>query len=342
MAGETLEGTNVLGRMKVPAPRRPRVAEAKHAGPPSHSFINVTPRACAPHVMPSLLHLAIPGFILLLVAEAVFSALDQRDLYEAKDTCASLAMGVGNVLVNLVVKGVELAFFFVVYQFALFDIPVTWWAWVLLFFAEDVSYYWFHRVSHESRFFWASHVVHHSSQRYNLATALRQTWTGGLTGTFVFWLWLPLVGFHPFMVMTMRAVSLIYQFWIHTEVVRKLPAPVEWFFNTPSHHRVHHASDVRYLDRNHGGILIVWDRLFGTFEPEVEPPVYGLTKNLGTYNPFRIAFHEWHDVWADVRRPLPLRARFGYLFGPPGWSHDGSRKTTAQLRRELPRRSQTS
>ncbi len=289
--------------------------------------------------IPNLVNLAIPAFLLLLLVEAVVSAIGQRDLFEAKDTFASLAMGVGNVLTNLFAKAMVLGVFWVIYRHTGFLkavlTPDQWWVWGLLFFAEDFSYYWFHRVSHGSRFFWASHVVHHSSQKYNLGTALRQTWTGNLTGSFVFWLWLPLLGFHPVMVLTMQAISLIYQFWIHTETIGKLPRPIEWVFNTPSHHRVHHGSDVKYLDMNHAGVLIIWDRLFGTFQPEEEHPTYGLTTNINTYNPFRIAFHEWHDLWRDVRRPLPWKARLGYLFGPPGWSHDGSRKTTRQLREEL-------
>lgn len=284
---------------------------------------------------PQILNYAIPAFILLLVVEAVFDAVDRRGLYEARDTAASLAMGVGNVLTNLFAKALVFGAFMLLYEARLFDVPPTaWWAWTLLFFADDLSYYWFHRVSHACRFFWASHVVHHSSRRYNLSTALRQTWTGNLTGTFVFWLWLPLLGFHPVMVMTMQSVSLIYQFWIHTEAIGRLPGPVEWLFNTPSHHRVHHGSDVKYLDKNHAGILIVWDRLFGTFQAEEERPTYGLTTNLASYNPVRIAFHEWADIARDVRRAPSWRARLGYLFGPPGWSHDGSRRTTRQLRDE--------
>ena len=178
---------------------------------------------------------------------------------------------------------------------------------MLLFFAEDFTYYVFHRTSHECRFFWASHVVHHSSQRYNLGTALRQTWTGGISFSFIFWLWLPLIGFPPIMIMTMQAISLLYQFWIHTELIRTL-GPLEAFFNTPSHHRVHHASNLRYLDRNHAGTLIIWDRLFGTFEPEdaAEPPIYGLTRNIDTYNPVRIAFHEWWDIARDLRSARDL------------------------------------
>src|SRR5437899_3359014 len=233
--------------------------------------------------MTDLIQLAIPGFLALLVIEAVFDAIMRRDLYEIKDTAASLIMGIGNVVVALVSKAMVFVVYSFVHRFALFDIPNAWWAWVVLFFADDFAYYVFHRTSHECRLFWASHVVHHSSQRYNLSTALRQTWTGGFTG-FVFWLWLPLLGFQPIMVMTMQALSLIYQFWIHTEVVRSM-GPLEAVFNSPSHHRVHHGSNVRYLDRNHAGTLIIWDRIFGSFEAEdaAERPVYGLTKNLNSY-----------------------------------------------------------
>lgn len=292
---------------------------------------------------PNLVHWAIPAFILLLVVEAIVSTFDvfeEHDLFETKDTFASLAMGVGNVLSSLVAKGLVLAAFWVAYDtmgfFKAELLPSLWWVWALLFFADDFSYYWFHRTAHEVRFFWASHVVHHSSEQYNLSTALRQTWTGTITGSFVFWLWLPVVGFHPLMVMTMQSVSLLYQFWIHTETIGRLPAPIEAVFNTPSHHRVHHSSDVKYLDRNHAGVLIIWDRLFGTFQPEEERPTYGLVKPLDSYNPFRIAFHEWMDLWRDATQPgLTLHERLGYVFGPPGWSHDGSRMTTEELRAQM-------
>jgi len=158
--------------------------------------------------------------------------------------------------------------------------------------------------------------VHHSSQRYNLSTALRQTWTGGFFG-FVFWLWMPLVGFQPIMIFTMQAISLLYQFWIHTEVVRHM-GPLELLFNTPSHHRVHHGSNPQYIDRNHAGTLIIWDRLFGSFEPEQEACVYGLTANINTFNPVRIAFHEWIDIWRDLRASRSWRERWIAVFGNPG------------------------
>lgn len=282
--------------------------------------------------MADIIHYAIPGFILLLLVEVGIAVKEKKGWFEARDTFSSLAMGIGNVIIGLFSKGVILAVMAFVYQFRLFEPGFQWWAWVMLFFAEDFTYYWYHRVSHSSRYFWASHVVHHSSQHYNLGTALRQTWTGEIAGGFVFWLWLPLMGFHPSMVFTMQAISLLYQFWIHTEAIGRMPYAFELVFNTPSHHRVHHSSDIKYLDRNHAGILIIWDRFFGTFQEEEEHPTYGLTKNISTYNPFRIAFHEWIDIFRDLWRAPSLRAAAGYLFGPPGWSHDGSRLTTAQLR----------
>jgi len=282
--------------------------------------------------MPDLIHYAIPAFVVLLLLEVLVTSWDHKGLYEAKDTLSSLAMGLGNVAIGLITKGWIFICFTIVYSFRWFELEYTWWTWILLFFAEDFTYYWFHRISHQSRFFWASHVVHHSSQRYNLGTALRQTWTGSFT-SFVFWLWLPLVGFPPTMIMTMMAVSLIYQFWIHTETVGKL-GPLEWIFNTPSHHRVHHSSDAYYLDRNHAGILIIWDRLFGTFVEEKERPTYGLTKNIDSYNPLVIAFHEWRDLFRDLRSAKSFREVWGYLFKAPGWSPDGSRKTSEQLRHE--------
>jgi sterol desaturase/sphingolipid hydroxylase (fatty acid hydroxylase superfamily) len=164
--------------------------------------------------MPNLIALAIPAFIVLMAIEAIADALMRRDLYEIKDSAASITMGLGNVAVNLVAKTMQLAIFGVLYRFRIFHLGYQWWVWGLLFFADEFSYYWFHRASHECRLFWASHVVHHSSQRYNLSTALRQSWTGTFMG-WIFWMWLPLVGFHPVMVLTMQAVSLLYQFWIH-------------------------------------------------------------------------------------------------------------------------------
>ncbi len=193
--------------------------------------------------MPNLIELVIPGFVLLMTIEAIADAVIRRDLYEIKDSAASITMGLGNVAVNLVAKAMQLAIFSAIYRFRIFSFGYQWWVWGLLFFCDEFSYYWFHRTSHECRLFWASHVVHHSSQRYNLSTALRQSWTGTFYG-WIFWMWLPLVGFRPMMVLTMQAVSLLYQFWIHTELVRSIGAAgvrSEHAVAPPGASRIEHA-----------------------------------------------------------------------------------------------------
>ena len=284
--------------------------------------------------MNDLTLLAIPFFVVLLLSEVVFGLLTGRAVYEKRDTFASLAMGIGNRAVYAVVGGSILAFQFYLYEHRFFDLGTSAPVWVLCFFAEDFTYYWFHRCSHEVRFLWAAHVNHHSSERYNLSTALRQSWTTPFTTALFYWP-LPLLGFHPLMIVTCTVVSLLYQYWIHTEAIDRMGWFERWF-NTPSHHRVHHATNVEYLDRNHAGILIVWDRLFGTFEPERAPVRYGLTKNIHTFNPWKIAFHEFAALGRDVRSASSWRNALGYILMPPGWSPDGSTLTAEQMRAATP------
>jgi sterol desaturase/sphingolipid hydroxylase (fatty acid hydroxylase superfamily) len=280
--------------------------------------------------------LATPAFILLVILEIVLGRLKAAKAnYEANDTAASLLMGLGSTIAGALFGGAVVAASLWVYQHRLFTIPMTAiWAWVALFLLEDMTYYWFHRFSHERRFWWASHVNHHSSQHYKLSTALRQTWTGDLAGTWLLWLPLSFLGFSPAMVAIQKGISLVYQFWIHTETIGRLHPAFEAVFNTPSHHRVHHARNPRYLDRNYAGILIIWDRMFGTFQPELddEPCRYGIVKNLGAFNVLRVAFHEWIALGQDLLRSRSVGEVAGYLFGPPGWSPDGSRETSAMIK----------
>ena len=278
--------------------------------------------------------LATPFFILSIILEIVLARLGKADArYEAKDTAVSLTMGLGSTVAGVITGGIVFAATLWVYQHRLFTIPMTAiWAWVAIFLLEDLTYYVFHRLSHERRFWWASHVNHHTSQHYNLSTALRQTWTGGVAGTWLLWLPLAWLGFPPAMIAIQKGISLVYQYWIHTEAIKRLPRWFEAVFNTPSHHRVHHARNAIYLDRNYAGILIIWDRMFGTFQPELDgvPCNYGVVKNLATFNILRVAFHEWIAMAADaVRHP---RHALGYIFGPPGWSHDGSRETSHMIK----------
>ena len=276
---------------------------------------------------------AIPAFFVLMVVEAVMLAGTAYRGYERRDTVASLTMGVVNVIISLFTKAVHFAFLAVVGRWALFDIAPSWSSWLVLLVLGDLCYYWFHRLSHDVRFLWAAHVNHHSSERYNLSTALRQSWTTPFTLMLFYWP-LALLGFPPGMIIAGIAVNTIYQFWIHTELIDRT-GRAEAVFNTASHHRVHHGTNVQYLDRNHGGILIIWDKLFGTFTPEREAVRYGLTRNIHTFNPVRIAFHEWEAMWRDVRRATTWRERLGYLFAPPGWSPDGSTLTSRQLQARL-------
>lgn len=280
-----------------------------------------------------LLFWAIPIFFLTMFIEWRLTQGHDVVGYALKDSAASLAMGAGNMVVMFGSKVLALAAFIAVYQFRIFDIPAdTWWPWLILIPAEDLCYYWFHRVGHVVRIFWAAHVNHHSSTRYNLSTALRQSWTGPFF-TWIFWLPLPILGFNPLMVIIAQTVSLLYQYWIHTETIERMGV-FGWVFNTPSHHRVHHGRNPQYLDRNYAGILIVWDRMFGTFEPEGIRPDYGLTQNIESYNPIVVAFHEWHALAKDLRSAKTWRGRLGYLFAPPGWREDGTGKTSKILRQE--------
>jgi len=287
--------------------------------------------------IPNLILYAIPFFVATVIIEGIVIYKKNPKNYNLKDTLASLSMGIGNLIVNMISKIlVVLVVTFLYENFRLITIPFVWWAWLLVLIADDFCYYWFHRISHESRFFWASHIVHHSSQKYNLSTALRQTWTGGFF-SFIFYLVLPIIGFHPLMIFTQMSISLLYQYWIHTELINKMPHWFEAIFNTPSHHRVHHGSNPLYLDRNHAGIFIIWDKLFGTFQEELEEEkvVYGLTSNIKTYNPIVIAFHEWMLIFQDAfRSKTSLIKRLQYFTKPPGWKHDGTGILSNDLRNE--------
>jgi len=272
---------------------------------------------------------------LMLLEIVLIRAMLVRGRYTLKDTLASLGMRAGNYASNLLLAGSTVVVFAFFYEHRWMDISMrSPYAWAALVVLDDFAYYWFHRFSHECRFWWAAHVNHHSSQEYNLSTAVRQPWTGVLVGTWAPWFVLALIGFPPEMIFLQSGLNLLYQFWIHTEAIRRMPAWFEYLFNTPSNHRVHHGANPRYVDRNYAGIFMAWDRVFWTYaaEADEDPPKYGLIHDIQTYNPLRIAFHEWVAMVGDVRRARNLREVIGFVFGPPGWRPDGNGPTAANVR----------
>jgi sterol desaturase/sphingolipid hydroxylase (fatty acid hydroxylase superfamily) len=283
--------------------------------------------------LPSPVDFAVPVFVALIIAEMLWARKRAPLAYEPKDTLNSLLLGFGSTVAGLMFGGAMFAIALKGFDYRVATIPWTWWAWIACFILDDLAYYVFHRSAHRVRWFWASHVNHHSSQHYNLSTALRQTWTGFFAVSFIFRLPLVFVGFHPAMVLFCGGLNLIYQFWIHTEAIKRMPNWFEAVMNTPSHHRVHHAVNPRYLDRNYAGVFIIWDKMFGTFTAEVEDETirYGIVKQLGSFGLLWSAFHEWVGILRDLVR-APFGSKLGYLFGPPGWSHDGSRDTSDMIR----------
>ena len=203
------------------------------------------------------------------------------------------------------------------------------------FIAVDFSFYVYHLASHKIRWFWASHITHHSSKNFNLFIGIRLNWTAALTGATLFYLWMPILGFNPYIIFIALQINNIYQYYVHTELITKMWRPVEYFFVTPSHHRVHHGSDIKYLDSNYGGVLIIWDRIFGTFVEENDKPNYGLVKQEINHNPMRLIFCEWIEIARDIRKARSFKEVFMFLFAPPGWSLDGRTKTTKQLKKEV-------
>lgn len=256
-------------------------------------------------------------FLVLIVSETVWDFLrnERKSLHES---FSNFAIALGNVVLERVVFGVVfLAGLIVAEYFAFWKIPLTWWSWVLAVVLADFTYYWMHRFEHEVRILWAHHSVHHSSPEFNLTTALRLAWVEGLV-EWIFFVPMILLGFD--LVQTVIGISIVvaYQTWIHTEKVGKL-GWLDRVFNTPSVHRVHHGSNQVYLDKNYGGVLIIWDRLFGTFQEEGEQVVYGLTEPVGSANPVTVNFHEYRRIWRDLRKAQSMREVIGFVFGGPGW-----------------------
>ncbi len=282
------------------------------------------------------LYSALFFFFLLGIELAAIKFWRARGKMPAKDALMGITTGVLSDPINGFSAFITLGILAMVAPFQFYTLPVTLGTFLLCFFLDDLRFYCHHRVAHRCRWVWAMHVVHHSSEEYNLAVALRQGWTKHFTGTMLFKIPLVLMGFDPVMVTFCGVLNASFQFMLHTETIDKLPRWVEFIFNTPSHHRVHHATNPRYLDANYAGTFIIWDRLFGSFvaEDDAERPVYGLVKNLKTFNILKVLSHEYVGIAKDVRLSgLTLWQRLCYVFAPPGWSHDGSRQTSLDIKR---------
>jgi sterol desaturase/sphingolipid hydroxylase (fatty acid hydroxylase superfamily) len=290
-----------------------------------------------------VLSFATPVVIAIATLEGLVLAFVMRRNYNWRAYFASLADALGRQYVVLTFVTVSLAApaYGLARSHHLFTIPVnTAVAVAFLLVGQDFCYYWFHRCSHRVRWFWATHAVHHSSNDINLAAAYRFGWTGRLTGASIFYVPLVWLGFDPLPVAIANTVNLLYQFWLHTEWIPKL-GRLEYVLNTPSHHRVHHAANPEYLDRNYGEVFIIFDRLFGTFGAERDdlPCRYGLVKPLRSNNPLIIAFHEWAALARDLWRARSWRDRWSYLFGPPGWqpgNETSTRETAFEVEAPTP------
>jgi sterol desaturase/sphingolipid hydroxylase (fatty acid hydroxylase superfamily) len=264
----------------------------------------------------TILHYATPLIIASVLLEWLVGVYKKKDYYEGKDFLAALAIGGGSAALGAVLKVALFSIAMVIYNAVPWAIPRVWWGFVLCFVAIDFCRYWAHRLAHEQRFWWATHVTHHSSTKMNFAVSFRTGWTNHIK--FVFFFPVPLLGIDPFTFFVCHQVAVLYQFWVHTELIGKLPPPVEYVFVTPSHHRVHHGSNARYIDKNYGSAFIIWDRLFGTFQQEEEKPVYGLTTPVASYNPVYLVFHEWVAIWQDLLHVKSVKEAWQVLFYPPG------------------------
>lgn len=282
-----------------------------------------------------LIMISLPVYIIVIGAELLYSYFHHKHYYTGKGILTNIYLSALNFALDILVRGVCLWVLNYFYQFRFFEIHNVIWYFIVLVLAEDFMYYWLHRVDHYCRFFWAVHVTHHSSEEFNLTVGFRSSVFQPLY-RFIYFIPLSLCGFTGLDIMFMYSATQIFGILSHTQTIGKLGF-LEYIFVTPSHHRVHHGSNVKYLDKNMGMFLIIWDKLFGTFqaEDESEPVKFGLTKNIHTNNPFTMVFHEWKAIFKDLAKKCSVKDKLLYVFGPPGWSHDGSTKTSSQLRAEL-------
>ena len=291
--------------------------------------------------MDKVLIYLIPIYVFAILTEYFsYNKILKSKKYNLKDTFSSITMGIGFLIVGILCKLFIIPLFLFLNAHALFQIPGTWvslfngnkiiiWPFILLLFLDDFAYYWFHRASHVIRFFWCAHETHHSSEYYNFGTALRQTWIGP-PFTWIFWAPLALLGFKTEDILFQISLNLFFQFWIHTEYTKSFGF-LDHIFNTPSHHRVHHGTNIPYLDKNYAGIFIIWDKIFKTFTPEKEKVIYGVLHPLNSFHPFYIGFHMVKDLMNDLNTTPGILNKIKTVFYPPGWRYDGTGLTSKDM-----------
>jgi len=262
--------------------------------------------------------IAAPIVLSMILFEALFSSIYNKNLYKKNDTLCTVGLLTGNMLMVFGLKGATLGFHYFLFQFKLFNLSELmpmWAIWVLTFVIIDLVFYIYHRISHRVNFLWAIHMSHHSSEEMNFAVSFRQAWFGPVS-KIPFFMVMPLIGFDPTMIAVAGVISTLWGIVGHTQIIGKL-GPLEWIFNTPSHHRVHHGSNAEYIDKNYGNLLIIWDRLFGTFEPEKDQVKYGLVNNVNTYNPTKITLMGWQEIFKNIKNAPSVSEALYFLFGPP-------------------------
>ena len=262
--------------------------------------------------------IAAPIVLSMILFEALFSSIYNKNLYKKNDTLCTVGLLTGNMLMVFGLKGATLGFHYFLFQFKLFNLSELlpmWAIWVLTFVIIDLVFYIYHRISHRVNFLWAIHMSHHSSEEMNFAVSFRQAWFGPIS-KIPFFMVMPLIGFDPTMIAVAGVISTLWGIVGHTQIIGKL-GPLEWIFNTPSHHRVHHGSNAEYIDKNYGNLLIIWDRLFGTFELEKDQVKYGLVNNVNTYNPTKITIMGWQEIFKNIKNAPSVSEALYFLFGPP-------------------------
>ncbi len=265
---------------------------------------------------PNIIIWAAPAMFLFVLIEWYFARKENKNFYEAKDSFGSILVGIGNVIINFFLKITFFYLLILVYNLIPWRMSLNWWTVIPCYIIFDFCSYWAHRISHKQRFWWATHVVHHSSENYNLTVSFRLSWVQNIK--IIFLLPVAFMGFHPIIFFVVSQVAVLFQFWVHTEYIRKLPRVIEYIFATPSNHRVHHGSQEKYINKNYGATFIFWDRLFETYQKEEEQAVYGITNNVSSkMNPLILNFQEYAEMWKDVKAAKGFKQKFFFLFGDP-------------------------